>query len=77
MRLAPCQSVAMNGRWMPPLNSRFPPPQILGDAYGCVLVDHLLQRRPRGGGSGGPGGSKQIPYVQLELGEAAPAAAGR
>ena len=49
--------------------------QILGDAYGCVLVDHLLQRRPRGGGSssgggGGGPGSKQIPYVQLELGEA-------
>ncbi|KAI7840620.1 hypothetical protein COHA_005642 [Chlorella ohadii] len=43
---------------------------ILGDAYGCVLVDHLLQRRPRGGGSGGTGGSKQIPYIQLEMGEA-------
>lgn len=56
--------------------------QILGDAYGCVLVDHLLQRRPRGGGSGGTGGSKQIPYIalepiQLEMGEAHPQPQGQ
>lgn len=57
----------MNAPCLPLSRAR---PQILGDVYGCVLVDHLLQRRPRGGGAGGSGG-KQIPYyVQLELGEA-------
>jgi hypothetical protein len=57
---------------------------LLGDAYGCVMVDHLMQRRSHGrhqrqigglGGAlaeglgGGSGSGKQaIPYIQLEMG---------
>lgn len=49
---------------------------LLGDAFGCVLVDHRLRRRPRGAGldpsgsGAGDGGGKAIPYIQL--GEAPP-----
>ena len=56
---------------------------LLGDAYGCVMVDHLMQRRPHGrhshqagglgaaeaeGLGGGGSGKPEIPYFQLEMG---------
>jgi hypothetical protein len=55
---------------------------LLGDAYGCVMVDHLMQRRSRGrrqrqigglGGAsaeglGGGSGKQAMPYIQLEMG---------
>ncbi|KAL4854233.1 Excitatory amino acid transporter [Chlorella vulgaris] len=39
---------------------------LLADVFGVVMVDHLMQRGVHSGGEGG----KQIPYVQLELGDA-------
>ncbi|PSC69711.1 dicarboxylate amino acid cation sodium transporter [Micractinium conductrix] len=43
---------------------------LLGDAYGCVIVDDLMKRHS-GSGSGRLAGSagKQIPYIALEMGE--------
>ncbi|KAL4443245.1 hypothetical protein ABPG75_010982 [Micractinium tetrahymenae] len=38
---------------------------LLGDAFGCVMVDDLMRRRRQRGGTA----DKQIPYIQLELAE--------
>lgn len=41
---------------------------LMGDAFGCVVVDDLMRRhRQRVDGTAHDG--KQIPYVQLQLGE--------
>lgn len=38
---------------------------LLGDAYGAVAVDALLQGRRHASGAGAGGGGKAVPYVQL------------
>lgn len=47
--------------------SAMPQVNLLGDAFGCIIVDDLVQRRSHGGGAGGSGGGgkQQVPYVQL------------
>ncbi|KAL4419638.1 hypothetical protein ABPG77_008579 [Micractinium sp. CCAP 211/92] len=42
---------------------------LLGDAFGCVIVDDVMRRHRQRAGPASDG--KQIPYIQLELGEQA------
>lgn len=42
---------------------------LLGDAFGCVIVDDMMRRQRQRAGPASDG--KQIPYIQLELGEQA------